>query len=248
MKLKPWLRLFFVAAPILLFAAPAAFDVASVKPAPVDGPSLRYRLDGSGFAMHGWLKHFVQQAYDVQDYQVAGGPAWASADWYEIQAKPAGAATKDQIREMLRRLLADRFQLKVHRETKMMQGYVLSVGKGGAKLPPPRMDVASDSTGSTQIGGGLIWARAATMATIAMGLRYELEQPVLDRTGIAGHYDLKLRFDEANSDLVDKAAAPVATPMGSVFTALHEVGLKLEAGKIPIEVIVIDSAERPSEN
>src|SRR6185437_1837329 len=145
--------------------------------------------------------------------------------------------TKPQVREMLQTLLAERFQLKVHRETRMMQGYVLTVEKGGAKLPAPRTDVAPDSLGVVQVGGGELWYRAATFNHIATGLRLELDQPVVNETGIEGHYDLKLRFDEQNADLKDPKAPPqTGLGIGSVFTALHEFGLKLEAKKVPIEV------------
>ncbi len=192
--------------------------------------------------------HFIETAYGMEDYQVTGGPAWMRADWYDLQAKPAGTTTKPQIREMLQILLAERFQLKVHRETRMMQGYVLSVEKGGAKLPPPRTDVPPDSTGVIEVGRGIV-SRASTLDHIATGLRLELGQPVVNETGIEGHYDLKLRFDEQNPDLNGQRAPPqTGLGIGSVFTALHEFGLTLEAKKVPIEVIVVDSSERPAEN
>jgi uncharacterized protein (TIGR03435 family) len=226
-----------------------AFDAASVRPSAADAPHPPYRFDGGGFSGHGFLMHFIESACDVEDYQVIGGPAWIRTDWYDVQAKPAGTSTKPQIREMLQTLLAERFQLKIHRETRMMQGYVLTVEKGGAKLPSPRMDVPPDSTGVVQVGGGELWYRASTLDHIATGLRLELSQPVVNQTGIEGHYDLKLRFDEQNAELKDPKAPPQTGPgIGSVFTALHEFGMKLESKKVPIEVVVVDSAERPSEN
>jgi uncharacterized protein (TIGR03435 family) len=153
---------------------------------------------------------------------------------------------------MLQALLVDRFRLKLHRETKTMSGYVLSVDKGGAKLPPPKADAPPDSHGVIQMGGGEFWARGATMDTLAGALRLELGVPVVDGTKIEGHYNFKLKFEEENPELVeepDDAAGPARlAPSGSIFTALHKLGLKLDPRKLPLEVFVIDSAERPSAN
>ena len=96
-----------------------------------------------------------------------------------------------------------------------------------------------------------MWARGASIRNLARGLHIELEVPVVDETKIAGNYDFKLRFEEGNDDLVEKPDGPRVGGMpaaGSVFTALKELGLRLEPGKLPIEVLAIDSAERPSEN
>jgi uncharacterized protein (TIGR03435 family) len=101
------------------------------------------------------------------------------------------------------------------------------------------------------MGGGLIWGRAASMRNLARGLRMELGAPVVDETKIVGNYDFKLQFEEGNRDLEDKPDGPSVGGVpaaGSVFTALKEMGLRLESGKLPIEVLVIDRAEKPSEN
>ena len=190
------------------------------------------------------------QAYELEDYQVEGGPAWVQTDWYDVQAKAASASTAKQIRLMTQPLLADRFKLKLHRETKIMSGYVLTVDKNGPKLPAPRTDMPLDSPGVIQIGGGAIWSRGSTMKHVATGLWLELGSPVLDQTAIEGHYDFTLRFEEGNPQLAgpDPAASAAKGNVGSIFSALHEFGLKLEARKLPIEVLVIDGVERPSEN
>jgi uncharacterized protein (TIGR03435 family) len=102
------------------------------------------------------------------------------------------------------------------------------------------------------MGGGEFWARGATMDTLAGALRLELGFPVIDGTKIEGHYNFKLKFEEENPELVeepDDAAGPARlAPSGSIFTALHKLGLKLDPRKLPLEVFVIDSAERPSAN
>jgi uncharacterized protein (TIGR03435 family) len=227
------------------------FDVASIRPSDPNRPGVPYRIGPNSFSAYGPLKALIQQAYEVEDYQVAGGPAWVQTERYDVQAKAATAASPHEIRLMVQALLAERFQLKMHRETRTMTGYVLTVDKNGAKLPPPKAGLAPDAQGAIQMGGGLMWARGASMRNLARGLRFELEVPVVDETKIAGNYDFKLRFEEGNRDLEEKPDGPRVggTPSaGSVFTALKEVGLRLEPGKLSLEVLVIDSAERPSEN
>jgi uncharacterized protein (TIGR03435 family) len=229
-----------VAAAILwsVTAHAQSFDVASIKPSPPERPGgFPFRLGPSTFSMQGRLYDLIQQAYDVKPYQIADGPPWMQSEWYDVLAKAGTDAGSHQIRLMLQTLLADRFHLKLHRETRMTAGYVLIVDKNGPKLPPPRTDVPPDSEGVIQIGGG-IWARGASLSHIAYGLTLTMGQPVVDETKIEGHFDVRLRFEDGND----------AGAIASIFPALHEVGLKLEARKVPIEVLVIDSAERPSAN
>jgi uncharacterized protein (TIGR03435 family) len=233
-------------------AALLVFGVASVKLADTSRPSLPFRIGPDSLTITGWLKHLIMQAYEIKDYQVVGGPPWVQAEFYEVAAKADAPSSPYQIRVMLQALLADRFGLKLHRETRTMGGYVLSVDKGGAKLPPPKADAPPDSHGVIQMGGGEFWARGATMDTLAGALRLELGVPVVDGTKIEGHYNFKLKFEEENPELVeepDDAAGPARlAPSGSIFTALHKLGLKLDPRKLPLEVFVIDSAERPSAN
>jgi uncharacterized protein (TIGR03435 family) len=220
-------------------ATPPAFEVASIKPADLFHPNpLPYKIGPNTLTIpQARLDQLIEQAYEVERYQVTGGPAWVEKEFYDVQAKAETDANSHQIRAMLQTLLADRFQLKLHRETRTMAGYVLSVDKGGPKLPPPRTDVPPDSTGVIQVGGGL-WARGTTIKHVAHALALVLGQPVLDQTNIQGHYDFRLRYDDP-----DDPSAP-----GSASTALHELGLRLDARKLPIEVLVIDTADRPSAN
>jgi uncharacterized protein (TIGR03435 family) len=219
-------------------ATPLSFEAASIKPSAPDrngGPPFRISL--GTFSMQGRLADLIEQAYDIYPYQIAGGPSWMQSDWYDVLAKAGTDADSHQLRLMVQALLADRFHLKLHREIRPMQGYILTVDKNGPKLPPPRTDVPPDSEGVVQIGHG-IWGRGVTMSHLAYGLTLTMGEPVVDETKIEGHYDVRLRFEDG-----DDAGA-----IGSIFPALHEVGLKLEAHKVPIEVFVIDSAERPSAN
>jgi uncharacterized protein (TIGR03435 family) len=223
------------------------FEVASVKPGPTSGFSLPFRIGPDSLQIESRLKDLIMQAYEIEDYQVAGIPAWVQSERYAIRAKAAKASSPHEIRLMLQALLAERFRLKMHRETKTMAGYVLSVDKGGAKLPPPKTGVPADSMGVIQLGGGEIWGRATSMKNLARGLRLELERPVIDETKIAGNYDIRLRFEEGNAELADKDR-PSDPTAGSIFAALHELGLRLDSRKVEIGVLVIDAAERPSGN
>jgi uncharacterized protein (TIGR03435 family) len=232
-------------------AAPLAFEVASIKLSDPNAMGLPRRIGPDSLTTRDSLKGLIMLAYDVRDYQVAGGPAWAQSEAYDIQAKAGSISSPRQIRSMLQTLLADRFRLRLHRETRTMAGYVMTVDRGGPRLPAP-MTEAPPEHGVIQMGAGGIWAYGATMEGLAMGLQFELGLPVLDRTKIEGHYDFKLLFEEGDRELKDEpdsgsGVAALRTP-GSVFTALREVGLRLDARKLPIEVSIIDGAERPPEN
>jgi uncharacterized protein (TIGR03435 family) len=102
-----------------------AFDVASIWNSTGDGPHPQFPFDGGGFPMNAFLVNFIESAYDVEFYQVIGGPSWIHTDRYDVQAKTAVVSKTRQVREMLQNLLADRFQLKAHRETRMLAGYAL---------------------------------------------------------------------------------------------------------------------------
>ena len=221
-----------------------AFEVASVKPATLGCMGNPRPIGPNSLTTCGSLKHLIMFAYELEDYQVAGGSSWVQSEFYDVQAKAAGISSPRQIRLMLQALLAERFRLKLIREVRPMTGYVLVTEKSGPKLPPAKPGVTPDSPGVVQLGGGEIWSRGATMKTVALALRLELERPVMDQTKIEGNYDFKLRFDEENREL----GTPTPEARGSVFTALHEFGLRLDAQKLPIEVLIVESAERPSGN
>lgn len=240
----------FATAAILWSQTPPAFDVVSIKPSDRDKSGLPYRVGPDILTTSGALKHLIMLAYDADFDQVTGGADWTQSEFYDIQAKAAGPASTRQIKAMLQTLLADRFQLKLAHETKVMPGYALVVAKNGPKLSAPRTDVPPESTGVIQLGGGEIWGRGITMSHLAHGLHLELQVPVINQTEIEGHYDCKLRFEEANRELMDDSdTAPAATaPKNSIFTALQELGLRLESRKLPVEILKIESAVKPAEN
>ena len=187
----------------------------------------------------------IQEAYGVKRYQLSGGPAWLHADLFDIEAKAEGDPSRDQMMDMLQTLLADRFQLKVHRETREDNVYALVVAKGGPKLTPSTADkfriALHRNTPVDQEGVDYtIAGQKATAGQIAERLGdMLLGRPVLDRTGIKGEFDFKVRY--ATDDNPDTGP--------SIFAAVQEqLGLKLEAAKGPIEILVIDQAEKPSGN
>ena len=143
---------------------PLAFEVASIKPADMNTNGSPWRVGPDSFTGRTSLKDLIQFAYDIEDYQIEGGPAWLRLDMYDLQAKAASVSTSPQIKSMLRTLLADRFHLRMKRETKAMTGYALVIDKGGPKLPAPRTGVPPDSKGVIQMGGGEIWSRASRSA------------------------------------------------------------------------------------
>ena len=210
--------------------AAQTFEVASIKPsAPgARGPTI-YNPTQSRFAISAiTLKSLVAYAYDVRDFQISGGPKWLDTDQFEIVAKPEGPVTSERILAMTRSLLAERFALKLHRESKEMPVLALQIAKGGPKLQP------ATGTGPEVRGGkGRLVAKNVTMAMFAAQLAARvLDRPVLDRTGLAGEFDIQLEWSPDD-----------------LFASLQEqLGLKLEAQKGQVEVWVIDHAERPSAN
>jgi len=239
---------------------PKQFEVASIKPMePAMGGMMRVEIQmapGGRFIAKGLtLRMLIQQAYAVRDFQIAGAPPWATTDRYEINAKAEGGERlgREEIRPMLQALLADRFQLKLRRETKEAPVYELVVAKGGAKLK------TSEGEGRDQVrmGRGFVDAQSATMGTVTNQLANQLGRAVIDKTGLTGRYDFKLEWtpDESQNAMAQQMHpdAPPAPPLDnggpSIFTALQEqLGLKLENAKGPVEVLVIEKVEKPSDN
>ena len=223
---------------------PPAFEVASIKPTRSEPGSLSALNTEIGrvTARNVTLKRCVRGAYDVPENQVLGGPKWAEEDRYDIDAKAPGPAGDHDMMIMMRALLAERFKLVFHRETRPLNGYALVTAKGGltAKHSAPGTPSIGNSTRQS------IDATGCSMGRLAQKLAELLHLPVADLTAIDGDFDFHLEWTHEN--LMAKAAE-AATPGLSIFDALQEhLGLKLEPRKVPTPVLVIDSAEKPSEN
>jgi uncharacterized protein (TIGR03435 family) len=234
-------------------AARPAFDVVSVKPTPPERLNhLKYEKcnDGGPFIAQGTpLLWIVEFAYRVNDIDLAPGwPAWLEsfADAYDIEGKPSGRVTDEQCRQMVQSLLADRFQLRIHRETKERAVYLLVIAKNGTKLREVKPD-SSKIGGGVRINGALMQGPSETEAPpgwpLAKLAGYVADlpfvgRPVIDKTGLAGLYAFSLEFSRKDGD--DR---PV------IFTALQDqLGLKLEAARAPADMVVIDHVERASRN
>jgi len=220
-----------------------AFEVASVKPS---GPNdqFMYRLQPGGryIATAQTLKNLLANAWSVPLYRVADVPGWGDSDKFNIEAK-VGIPLKpwpdsnEQLNEMLRSLLEERFKLAVHWETRQETIYSLVTAKGGFKLKPAG-DGESPGFGMEP---GRIHSMAVPLSYLAGDLTTVLNRTVLDKTGLAGKFDYTLSY-----------APDGATPdddRPSLYTALEQqLGLRLESAKGPLEFLVIDHAEKPGAN
>jgi bla regulator protein blaR1 len=238
-----------------VFAQTPAFDVASVKPASSGARGSTFQfIPGGGLRVgNGTLKGMIEMAYDVRDFQISGGPGWVDSDRYNVDAKviaddpSAGAAmTPARIQETRRRLqtlLAARFQLQVRRTTKELPILALEPAKNGPKL------AAAEAKGGNigiRAACGLMEGNRSTLANLVYALSRELARPVRDRTNLAGIYNFRLQWTPDAGPCPDAAEGH---DFPDLFTALKEqLGLRLESARGPLEVILIDRAEKPSQN
>jgi len=257
---------------ILVFAATAGcvlaqpapqfdeFEVAIIKPAADNnGRFIRMQSAHQFFAKNHSVKTLIAAAYNLNPHAIAGGPPWIESERFDITAKTPGDTRPnlDQQMAMLRRLLTDRFQLTFHREPREMSIFALTIAKGGPKLklttlsadsfpqgPPPLIFVVSPDIVRLP-------ARYATAAEFAWVLqRATLDYPVVDRTGLTARYDFDLEFapDETVFGGALGKGPEEPTKPGLLAAVQQQLGLKLEATKGPVDVLVIDRATRPAEN
>lgn len=191
--------------------------------------------------------------------QITGVPGWASQDRYDIAAK-VGAADVAAFRKvvdpiqrapMLQKILIDRFQLTFHYETRELPVYLLVVAKGGMRMTEIQPAIGPNGMkegGGRQLGRGMIRSMGQPMKPLVNALTHELGHPVVDRTGLTGYYNFTLKWTP-DAGLAPTGASPDDPSAPSIFTALQEqLGLKLENGKAPTPVLVIDHIEKPSNN
>jgi bla regulator protein blaR1 len=259
--------------------ASAKFDVTSIKPAAPNSGQFMFGVrpmpGGRISAVNVTLRMLVERAYGLQGFQLSGGPGWADTVRYNIEAKP-DAPVENEWKEMLQNLLADRFHLAFHRETKELSIYALVLAKkygrmgpgmveskeGGCTARDPSKPLGPPGTGQLPYcgnvlgGSGQLTGTAANVGDVAVMLSLSVGRKVIDKTGLTGKYDITLKYtpdENQRSMMVPPGAppppAPADTSEPSLFTALQEqLGLKLESQKGPVEIFVIDRAENPSEN
>ena len=227
--------------------APPAFDAASIKPSeePNGNSSGISTKPGRMEARNVTLRRCIRGAYNLPEVQVVGGPKWVDDLRFNIDAKAPGPAGDDELMLMLQTLLAERFQLKLHRETRQLNGYALEVAKSGLRVKP--LDQGGECSDSANTGGALsrITEKSCSIAIFARKLAECLHLPVADATGIAGAFNITIEWtpDELRAKAGDAAVGP------SLDDVLQrEIGLKLQTRKVPTAIIVIDSAELPTAN
>jgi uncharacterized protein (TIGR03435 family) len=239
-----------------------SFDVASVKVNKSGSALAGLRPDPGRLSVTNLpLKSIIQWAYGygMDDYRISGGPSWIESERFDIEGAAPNPVATDQLRLMLQTLLEDRFKLSARRETKDLPMFSLAIAKNGPRFvqSPPGADKAR---GGAFIRGFRITGQAATMQQLTNVLSSVLHRPVRDETGLSGSYDFDTKEFAADQDVSanlykdlppDLAARIPAPPASapSIFTAIEEqLGLKLQSSKGPVEVLVIDHVERPSEN
>ena len=195
------------------------------------------------------LQECLMAAYDIRNYQVVG-PSLLTSDRYDIVGTAEGAASNAELRAMLKALLADRFGLRVHVETRELPAYRLIATKRGPKLT----SAVTNEPGGYAFDGGSVVFHATSMSAFAdyLSRRGPIDCPVLDGTGLNGLFDFKLKLFEVQPDMPinELKRAHYEWDQGSsIFSDLQEqLGMKLQPKKAPIMVVVVDFVAKPSEN
>jgi uncharacterized protein (TIGR03435 family) len=246
-------------------STPPTFDAASIKRSASDSETFMKAHPGGRLELSRvTLGTLAALAYRLQPFQVSGGPAWARSEYFNVNTIAARNPSEDQLLLMMQALLAERFFLKVHFETAERPVYLLVASKPGGRNPPGlqvstegscvKIDPGSlpdpNACGSIGMGVNHLEAHEVSMTRFAEALARALDRKVIDRTGRTENFNVSLRWlpDEHQTlPSSDAITLPPDTP--SIFTALKEqLGLRLESSKAPVELLVIDHAERPDKN
>ena len=233
------------------------FEVATIKPSKPEERGKGFQVRGREFnTFNTSLDDLITFAYGVHIKQVVGAPAWAETEKYDISGHPdiPGQPNDKQLKGMMKKLMEDRFQLKMHPDKKEMAAYTLVVAKGEPKLTKSQGD-PNGLPGLGFRGPGLFSAANASMSEFCQVMeQVVLDRPVVDQTGLKGKYDFSLTWTADESQFVG-SGIPIPPPSDKpdappgLFTAIQEqLGLKLDPAKTPVDVLVIDHVEKPSPN
>ena len=234
-----------------------SFEVATIKPTGEDLVGAAYGMQGHVFSTRNTsLSYLLAYSNDMQQNQIIGAPAWADTDKFDIKAEPdiLGQPSHQQLNSMVQKLLADRFKLTFHREKKELPTYVLVLDSTTLKIAKSD-DASAASPGFSFHGFGKIVVTNSTMSDFVHLLQvFVLDRPVVDRTGLTGKYNFTLTWTPDDSQYFRTGMKPVQpsatedTPP-DLFTAItQQMGMKLHAAKVPVDVLVIDHVEKPSAN
>ena len=233
--------------------ADPSFEVAAIKPG---NPDMRPGFPSNGrnfIARNETVEGMLRYAYTIRSEQIINAPEWFSKDHFDITAVAnlPGEPTVDQYKAMLRKLLTDRFQLTLHHEQRVLPVYVLSVGKNGPKLKASDAKDTGRNDASISITNieTTLMVRGETMTSLAIVLQgFLLDRPVVNQTGLTGSFDFSIAFTPIVSN-VGGLRVPTQDPnssAASIFTAIQDLGLRLDAAKQPVDVLVIEHADHPS--
>jgi len=233
--------------------APSAFEAASITPCKPGTPGppgehagmVQFTFPGGRFRANATtLKYLLEWAYDIQTAQHTGGPAWLSSDRYDIEATAGTNASDAQMKRMVQALLEDRFHLKVHRETKEMQAIVLAQGRNAPKISPAKDGEIHAVRFTPQDGSGgkvasyHILCTRFTVAELSDTFARQLGQVIVDQTGLQGDFDFTI-------DLTPDESRPNPLDPTMLLSALRDqIGLSVKSQKTPVEILVIDGAEK----
>jgi uncharacterized protein (TIGR03435 family) len=233
------------------------FEVATIKPSEPDKPGKAFLVRGGKVSTYNTtVSDLIAFAYGLHPKQITGGPAWTDSDKFDIEGKPdqPGTPNTKQLQSMLRKLLAERFQLRFHEDQHELSAYVLSISKGGQKLTKSEGD-ANSLPGLFFTKLGNLTVNNATLQDFAELMQSAvLDRPVVNHTGLEGRWNFLLKWTPDESQFggmgikipppSDAADAPPP-----LFTAIQEqIGLRLDAAKTPVKVLVLDKLEKPSAN
>jgi uncharacterized protein (TIGR03435 family) len=229
--------------------ASEGFDAVSVKPAKsgIRGYSIRpypNRLSCANVT----LKQLIAAAYRIYDFQVTGGPKWVDDQRYDIEAKATANVSEKELMTMMQPLLAERFHLDLRRESKVSSVFVLEPGKSGPKLK--QTEDASAPVQFRVFQRRQITSANAPLMYLTEAFSHLLGRPVLDRTGLSGNFDYKLEWTPDEVQVRSDESAPTGdTSNPSLLSALQEqLGLRLREQKEPVEILIVDRAEKASGN
>jgi uncharacterized protein (TIGR03435 family) len=206
------------------------------------------------------LKDLLAAAYGLgRGLKIVGGPAWVTVDRYDIEAKAEDPDSTHQatLYQMLRSLLVERFKLKVHPERRDIDGLALVVDKEGLRVAPS--EYSAERAGTFSISNGTLIGTSVAMTSLADELSFWANRPVVDQTGMRGYYDIRLKWTPGMGEIPFPPTPPppsgsnpnssVEVEPPSLFSAIRQqLGLRLEARKVSVEFLVIDSAQKPSPN
>lgn len=232
---------------------PLAFEVASITPCKPGTPEppmehmgmVQFTYPGGMFrASATTLKYLLEWAYGIQPTQHTGGPSWIGTDRYDIMARAEGNPSDDQMKLMVQALLADRFKLQLHHESKELRAIVISVGKTAPKLFPPKDGEPHGLRFAPQTGpdgktvSNRVMATRYTLTQLVDVFARQMDSVIVDQTGLNGEFDFTI-------ELTPDEHQPNPRDPGILLTALHEqLGLTVRSEKVSVDVLVIDGAEK----